>query len=379
MQFVLIGLVLLIYGLLNFYIGLRGYQSISYQIPINKTVYWIIIFLLASMYFGSMLGKKYLPSMLDRAFNIIGGYWLAAMVYLAFFVILIDIFRYLGKKLKVIPDILSNNTWFIAFSVIAIVAVTLAVGTYNSIIPKITKYDININKKAGNMKQLRVAMISDIHLGEIVGRERLNTAVKLINGLNADMVVIVGDLIDNDIEPVKKYNMLDELKDIKSKYGVYAIMGNHEYYGGKTEEITKMIENSGVTVLRDKVLKIQNSFYLAGREDFAGSFYGYKRKDLATLLNGIDKNLPLILLDHQPKNLDEPRKEKIDLQLSGHTHAGQFFPVSLITSLMYEEDNGYLKDENFNLIVSSGYGTWGPIVRIGSQSEIVDININFLK
>lgn len=95
------------------------------------------------------------------------------------------------------------------------------------------------------------------------------------------------------------------------------------------------------------------------------------------MLAGIDKKLPIILLDHQPVELDEPRREGIDLQLSGHTHAGQFFPISIATSIIYEEDNGYLKDNKFNLIVSSGYGTWGPAVRIGSQSEVVDINIYF--
>jgi predicted MPP superfamily phosphohydrolase len=239
------------------------------------------------------------------------------------------------------------------------------------------EYNVSIDKKAGDMKQLKCAMISDIHLGELIGRDRLHKAVEIINSLEADIVVITGDLIDNKVEPIEKAHMLDELKGIKSKYGVYAILGNHEYYGKNTEKITKMIEATGVKVLRDKYIKIQNSFYLVGREDSSSAIYGYNRAKLDSLLTGVDKKLPVLLLDHQPTDLDEPRKEGIDLQLSGHTHAGQLFPISLVTSAIYEEDNGYLKDNSFNLIVTCGYGTWGPAIRIGSQSEIVDINIKF--
>jgi predicted MPP superfamily phosphohydrolase len=239
------------------------------------------------------------------------------------------------------------------------------------------EYNVSIDKKAGNIKQLKCAMISDVHLGDNAGRNSMHKAVNVINGLEPDLVIFAGDLIDNEIEPVEKAHMLDELKGIKSKYGVYAILGNHEYYGNSTERITELIEESGVTVLRDKCVKIQDSFYLVGREDVACTMNGYNRANLDSLLNGVDKNSPVLLLDHQPINLDQPRKEGIDLQLSGHTHAGQLFPINLITNAIYEEDNGYLKDGKFNLIVSCGYGTWGPAIRIGSQSEVVKININF--
>ena len=377
MQFIFIGVFVIIYGLLNYYIGIRGYNGISAKLPVNRLLYWIIIIFFAASYIIGMAGRNYLPEAVGRILNTVGGYWIAAFVYLLGFAVIIDVLGFIGRKLDMIPGIIKNNTWFIAFAVIATVAILLAVGTYNAIVPKISEYDIKINKKAGNIKQLKCAMISDVHLGEIVGRDRLRNAVELINGMEPDMVFITGDLIDGSVKPVKKGNMLEELKGIKARSGVYFITGNHEHYSNAVEEITEMIEETGVTVLRDKTVKINDSLYIVGREDMDGQRFGHKRAGLTELLEGVDTSLPVIVLDHQPSKLDEPRKAGVDLQLSGHTHAGQFFPASLVTNMMFEEDFGYLKDGGFNLVVSCGYGTWGPTVRIGSQSEIIKLNIAF--
>lgn len=377
MEYIYLGIILVVYCLLNYYIGRSGLRNSKVQAPIIKIVYWILLFSLAFMYFASMLGEDYLPEMLTRIFSVIGGYWLAAIIYLIGFIVIIDITRLLARKLNVEHKIFEDKPWILTLAVLFIVIIILAIGTYNAYEPRVVNYNVSIDKKAGNMKKLKCAMISDVHLGENVGKNGLRKAVNVINSLEPDLVVFTGDLIDNDIRPVENARMLDELKGIKSKYGVYAILGNHEYYGKTTDRITQLIENNGVTVLRDKYIKIQDSFYLVGREDIASAMYGYKRANLDSLLNGVDENLPILLLDHQPVNLDEPRKENIDLQLSGHTHAGQLFPFNLATNAIYEEDNGYLKDGKFNLIVSCGYGTWGPAIRIGSQAEIVNIDINF--
>jgi len=138
------------------------------------------------------------------------------------------------------------------------------------------------------------------------------------------------------------------------------------------------LNRSGIQVLRDEYTIIANSFYVVGRDDLISKRLGGKeRANLSELLEGIDKSLPIILLDHQPQKLTEPHIEGVDLQLSGHTHKGQFFPNNLITGKIFEIDWGYLKKDDYQIIVTSGYGTWGPPIKIGNSSEIIDIKITF--
>ena len=147
--------------------------------------------------------------------------------------------------------------------------------------------------------------------------------------------------------------------------------------GRKIDDVVKTFNDSGINVLRDKAILINNSFYVIGRDDISQeSQTKVKRKELSDIIKDLDKSRPLILMDHQPRNFDDTQKQGIDLQVSGHTHRGQLFPANLITNAIFELDYGYLQKNNSNFIVSSGYGTWGPPIRIGSRSEIVEININ---
>ena len=156
--------------------------------------------------------------------------------------------------------------------------------------------------------------------------------------------------------------------------------GNHDEMGRSVEEIVKTFKASGINVLRDKAILINNSFYVIGRDDISQeSQTKIKRKDLSDIIKDLDKSRPLILMDHQPRDFADTQKNGIDLQVSGHTHRGQLFPANLITNLIFEIDYGYLQKDNSNFIVSSGYGTWGPPIRIGSRSEIVEIDIDFKK
>jgi predicted MPP superfamily phosphohydrolase len=376
-------LVLGIYGSINYYIGAKGLQLINSVIPfITPKVYWPIFFLVAFSYIIARFISRFLPEFATYIFTLIGSYWIAALVYFGIFILLIKIIFLFDRWLSFIPSQLKTDhiSNIVGIFVVAAVMLILLIGTWQARNPITTKYDISINKSGGNIKNLHAIMVSDIHLGTLVRRNQLDKMIRLINDKNPDIVFIAGDLIDDDIKPFLNQNMSESLRQIKSKYGVYYCLGNHEYYGGSSDKIAEALSETGIKVLRDSYVNIGDSIYVIGREDMSAKGYlKHPRAKLSHLISGLDKSKPLILLDHQPSNLKEPVGEAIDLQLSGHTHNGQFFPFNFITNAIFEKDCGYLKKDGFQLIVSSGLGTWGPPIRFLNKTELVEININFQK
>jgi predicted MPP superfamily phosphohydrolase len=205
----------------------------------------------------------------------------------------------------------------------------------------------------------------------------MGSIVAQINALNPDIVLFAGDVTDEDLRPVIENNLGAMITSIRSRYGVYAITGNHEYIGGAVKAV-KYLEEHGVKMLRDTTITIDSSFCLAGRNDRDSKrFTGTERKPFEEVLSGADKNLPLILMDHQPFNLELSENAGVDLHLSGHTHNGQMWPLNYITGSIFELDWGYKKRGNTNYYVSCGAGTWGPPVRTGNRPEIVNIVLHF--
>ncbi|NNU75948.1 metallophosphoesterase [Clostridium estertheticum] len=379
-----IALFLFLYGGINYYIGLRGWQNLGSHISfLNNKVYWIVIGLIASAYIVSMLLSSYIPSVVLNSLNIVGSYWMGIIFYLILLLPIIDLIRFLNSKISFIPRNINetaNLSIIIAMVVIVCLSGLMVYGTWSARSPKVTKYDLNVNKPQGDLKALKIIMVSDIHLGFVVDNKRLTVMVNKINELKPDIVLIPGDIIDSSLEPFVKQNMSDNFKRLKSKYGVYACLGNHDEMGRSVEDVVKTFNACGINVLRDKAILINNSFYVIGRDDISQETQTkIKRKDLSDIIKDLDKSRPLILMDHQPRDFADTQKNEIDLQVSGHTHRGQLFPANLITNLIFEIDYGYLKKNNSNFIVSSGYGTWGPPIRIGSRSEIVEINLDFKK
>ncbi len=374
-------LILGLYSGINYYIGLKGFQLINSIFPlITPKVFWPFFLLIAFSYIISRFVSNILPEPISYIFNLVGAYWIAAMVYFIIFILAIKFVLLFDKWLSFIPSHLKTSQMsnYVILSVSALVLIILIIGTWQARNPVTVKYELTINKDGGKIKKLHAVLISDVHLGTLVRKNQLDKMVRLINEKNPEIVFIAGDLIDDDIKPFLNQNMLESLKQIKSKYGVYYCLGNHEYYGGSSEEIAEVFRDSGIKLLKDDFASIEDSIYIIGREDMgSNSHLKTPRKDLSSLIAGLDKSKPLILLEHQPSNLKEPIGEGIDLQLSGHTHRGQFFPLNFITNAIFENDWGYLKKNDFHLIVSSGLGTWGPPIRFLNRTEIVEININF--
>ncbi|HNW57715.1 MAG TPA: metallophosphoesterase, partial [Bacteroidales bacterium] len=192
-----------------------------------------------------------------------------------------------------------------------------------------------------------------------------------------DMVLLLGDIVDGEIGPVLRGDMLQYFNSPDCADGLFAVTGNHEFIGGGNRTIP-YIESKGIRILKDEMITLAGGIQLIGRVDRdSHRFYHKERQSLEDLMKSADTSRPVILLDHQPYNLSETAKYGVDLQLSGHTHNGQMWPLNYITSMIYELSYGYMKKGNTNFIVSSGYGLWGPRVRSGSRSEVVVINLKF--
>lgn len=229
--------------------------------------------------------------------------------------------------------------------------------------------------KINNLKKdFNIVQISDVHIGKSLGKEFLDLIVKKINTLDADIVVITGDLVDLHVSEIG--DKLHSLKDIKSKFGVYFVSGNHEYFHG-VEQISEYLKSLHVKVLENENLVIDGTLNLVGITDLMGRRMNLLQPDLHKAMLGVDKKLPTVLLAHQPKITNELQNEKIDLILSGHTHGGQIFPFGLLVLLDQPYLSGlYPHSEKTQIFVSSGTGYWGPPIRVLAESEIVNIRLS---
>lgn len=373
-------IVLFLYALINYYIFKSGWNAIP-QSQSSKLFYLIIFLVLAVSFIAGRFLERAALSWFSSLLVWIGSFWLAGMVYLFFFSLLFDILRAINYFIPFFPAFIMNDYQYakeiILLSVISVVVLIVIGGYINSIIPWIHNLDISIPKKS-YVKSLNIAAASDIHLGTLICKSRMERIIKKINSLNPDIVLLPGDVVDEDLRPVIKQNLGETLRKIESKFGVYAITGNHEYIGG-VEPACNYLEEHGIRMIRDSYITIDNSIYIIGREDRSiKAFTGKLRKPLKEIITGIDKSNPLILMDHQPIKLDEAVNNGIDLQLSGHTHHGQLWPFNFITKKVYELSRGYKVKGNTQFYVSCGAGTWGPPIRTGHRPEILNLRLSFL-
>lgn len=373
------GIFFTVYAAINIYIGSRSWQAFGRFFPPGSgIIYWAAFTLLALSFIAGRFAENYLPGTLGGLLTVIGSYWLAAMNYLFLTLVLIDIIRLLHRGLNFIPAPVMQHPELTGLAVVFLVTGIIIFGAWNARHPRLVHYDITIPKSAGSLNELHLVVVSDIHLGKTIHNGRLLPLVQQINNLNPDLILLPGDTVEESVSTFVEQNMSDSLRMLKAKYGTFAVFGNHEYIGGQPDDIHRHLQEAGITILRDEYREIAGSFQLVGRDYQHGErFGGAGRQELSQVMAGLDRSLPVIMLDHQPTNLKEGQEQGVDLQISGHTHLGQLFPLNIFTGLLFETDWGYLRKGDFQLIVSCGYGTWGPPIRVGNVPEIVDIDIHF--
>ena len=342
------------------------YKKPHYSISVSLSLISSLVIVLGffrSMVFDSETIKSVLKAMF--------AYWLGIFMYLFIFVLLADIiylFVLLFKKLK------SKRQLIRAVSILCAVILALSVsvyGFYHASVINIKSYDIDINLNS-NMK---VVLISDLHLGAQNSEDRLIEMVETINSQNPDIVCICGDIFDNDYSALEnETKAIDTLSKMKSKFGVFAVLGNHDA-GQSVGQMKSFISSCGFILLEENFIVIDDKLTLVGRADMSPIGTNSQRLKTEETLRQVPDNMPVIVMDHNPRAVLE-YKEKADLVMSGHTHQGQCFPGSVLTNMMYEVDYGYgLLDSGLQVVVTSGLGTWGMPMRVGTDSEIVCINL----
>lgn len=352
-----------IYFGIHYYIYSKVVSGLLPSAPVRN--YLKIFFLLAALSFlvGEFLSRRF-PVYPLLYF---GAVWFGVISITFSIFILKDI---LGL---IFPHQEKILTFVALFSALSISGLSL----YNaSREPKAKEIKIPLKKLPPELSGFTIVQLSDLHLGTLTSTKWLKSVVAKTNKLNPDLIVITGDLIDQDI--CKFEDFCEILKRLKARNGIFAITGNHEFYGG-IEKFIEIVKKLNITVLRnEKITPINigaDSIELVGVDDKTGKVFNEKGSDLKLAIKNLDSKKVTILLSHQPDLFADAVRSGIDLQLSGHTHAGQIPPGHLLVKLYYRYLYGLYQKGSSYLYVTSGTGTWGPPMRFFSSSEIVKISL----
>lgn len=345
----------------NIYIFVRALQTMKTAPPVVKIIFGVIYWLLGTQLFIVIaMRHSSLPDFIPRIMFISGTAWLVFVLYMTLALIVADIIKNLFA-----PSMKYGTLWALGITV-----AILTGGYINNLNPKIETIDIKLDKPL--KEPIKIVAVSDLHLGYGTGKDKLKKFVKIINAQEPDLIIIGGDLIDNSIIPLYHENMDEELRELKAPMGIYMAPGNHEYISG-IDKCYTFLKCTPIKMLVDSVVKLPNNLQLVLRNDYGP---GDRNKSLESIMKETDKNLPIMIVKHQPNNLEKKDKEGADIVFCGHTHHGQIWPGNIVTDLLFKQSHGYRKWENAHIFVSSGLSLWGPPVRIGTKSDIAVFNIS---
>lgn len=331
--------------------------------------------------------------------RVISNYWLGTLEYILLFILTFDLIRrvtghsfFMKYRYPAMLHTMPKN--LVIFGGFAIVLI-LSVSIYGVLHARrvYVRHDPVVIEKSSSLPGLRIALIADLHLGYNSTKSHVRKVVDTINSQNVDLVCIAGDLFDNDFDAIKDPDQVaDILSGIQSRYGTYACWGNHDVnekiLAGFTfpqkekivrdERFSEFLDHAGITMLEDETICIDDAFYLVGRRDEEMSRKEQlPRMTFAEITESLDPTLPIIVMDHEPRELSAAADAGVDLDLSGHTHDGQMFPANIVIHFLWENACGVLKKGNMTSVVTSGAGVWGPAMRVGTNNEVVIAEVSF--
>ena len=312
-----------------------------------------------------------------------GAFWMGMAFYVFVLAVLADIWGLGARLLGSAPP--AAPRWGAVLLVLGL-PLLLGVGSwFNAAFPALQQYDITVRMQGPvpeslARKPLKFGVITDMHLGRLLTAGRLARAVELLAPQQPDAIFYVGDIIDDHIK-LDAEATAAALALAQPPLGHWAVPGNHEYISGSIDKSMDFLRRVGMQVLRDQWAVVDNSFVLAGRDDLGKpGFTGVQRASLADILADLPeqyRQLPLVVLDHQPGALDEAREAGAALELSGHTHYGQLWPFNFLVERRYLNPLGLLTLGSFHSIVSAGTGTWGPPLRNTGRAQVLLVTVHF--
>lgn len=389
--------------LLPFYLGVSSYMMFRFfywMKHCNHRFNWlrfkvpfavVYLFMALSPVIAFLLPKSAVAIVIRR----ISTYWIGIMLYSLLYVVLFDLLRLIAKHTKLKNTLLFSRGSVISIGsvVVACAVATCLYGIFNARNIKVNEYSVTINKSCGSDKHLKAVLVADLHMGYAIGVDHITNMVEKINQQDADIVIIAGDIFDNSYDGMDDPEGIKaQLKSIKSKYGVYAVYGNHDIdekilmgftfdWGGKqlhNEKMTNFMKECNIKLINDESVLINDEFYLVGRRDTdkPGTEDG-TRAEISELTKDLDKTKPIFVLSHEPDELQKTADAGADIDFSGHTHDGQLFPGNLTIGLFWENPCGMIKKDNMYSIVTSGVGVYGTFMRVGTDAEICSVDIDF--
>jgi len=344
---------------------------------LRHTIRLIFIILVGSLLIGKFLGRYDFNSF-SYFLSFSSSTWMGFTFFFCVFAAASDLIRFLLKTFPVRGSVsIANSRGFRRTLVAVIAGLTLVTGgcaLREAYKIGITRLDVPLLGLPAEMEGLTVLQVSDVHYGMLVENGRLSEIVARINELNPDIVVITGDLVDESVSHMER--MAGPLSKLKSRLGVFAITGNHEYYAG-VDRVVAIMEGAGIHVLRNEVTVLPGGLQLLGIDDPTGARrVGAPVPDFNRIVSTLDPRKPSILLYHQPQNFERAASAGVGLQLSGHTHGSQLFPLRPISHVLFSHLRGLYSQGNSYMYVSRGVGTGGPPMRLGSPPELVYIRLH---
>lgn len=394
----LVLLMIIIYIFLNIYVLNRYWTWLKIVYPKIKNIkiFWGIGFM--HMLIASSIVIAYFAhnSLTKRIVTQFSTGWMCGFIYFLLFIAVVDGIRLVLKYVFKSSEAFRTHKTILTLGLILVLGGSIGLcgyGVNHAREMKDTYYSIQVNKHCKNINNMNIVLVADMHLGYSFGATDMEKMTQHINKMNADLVCFAGDIFDNNFDDLdNSVRIKKAFQNIKSTYGVYACFGNHDVderllsgfsvtpmkRAVRDNRMETFLKESNINILDDKAILIADSFYLIGRKDYEKPGDGtLNRATMKQLLINLDMSKPILVMDHEPRFLDEKSELGVDIDLGGHTHNGQFFPLNLITPLIWQNPTGCVKVKNMYSVVTSGIGVYGPDMRVMTDSEVVQIKVKF--